>query len=223
MTKNIYIGRGIYSVAEAARLSKVSRQRIEYWMFRDAENPVLEPEYAPVNNQKALSFHDLIEILIGNELRVLGISLEHIRNAHSYLKGSLNTEHPFCHQEVKTDGKNIFIEAFNKDDEMLYQELLSGQHSSPAVIEQYVKNIDYDSVSKLATRWHIHEGIVVDPAVSFGSPVIQDTRISSYIISDEYNANAQNAALIADLYNITEQDVMNAVEFEGQLNGSFAA
>jgi uncharacterized protein (DUF433 family) len=84
---------------------------------------------------------------------------------------------------------------------------------------QKLDHIDYSEASKLALRWRIANGIFIDPSISMGKPVIQNTGVTTYVIANQYHANTKNSALVADLYKITENDVINAVNFELRYGG----
>lgn len=79
------IGHGIYSVAEAARLSGISAAKIRRWVFGYHTGRALnsggqyhpgmwEPEYGD-EEEPALSFHDLLEVRFVNAFRQHGVSL----------------------------------------------------------------------------------------------------------------------------------------------------
>ena len=129
------------------------------------------------------------------------------------LQERLGTKHPFCHNDLYTDGKSIFILAANQLNEKILSEVVSRQQFFPHIREK-LHHVDYNEMTRLAQRWRITEGVVVDPAVCMGKPTVAKTGIATYVVANQYYANHKNAGLIADLYGIGEQDVANAVAFE---------
>jgi uncharacterized protein (DUF433 family) len=69
-------------------------------------------------------------------------------------------------------------------------------------------------MSKLARRWNIADGVVIDPLINMGKPTICRTGIATRIIANQYYANKENTELVSDLYGVGITDVMNAVRFE---------
>jgi hypothetical protein len=94
-THSTLIGTGIYSVAEAARLSGVSSACIRRWLRgysydtsagqRDAA-PVFSGSYSLIDGEMALSFLDLIEVRVVHALRARKISWKLIRKAEQHAR-----------------------------------------------------------------------------------------------------------------------------------------
>ena len=218
MREHKYLNNGIYRVGEAARLTGTSYQSIGRWLF-NRNTSVLDPDYKQVDNQKTLSFYDLIEVLIVSEFRKRGIGLREIRDAHTTLKNELETVHPFCHRDLFSDHTKIFSQLSNSSGETVFQEAVSGQNSIPEVIHTYLNAIDFDSLTNLARQWNIAQGVTLNPEVCFGKPVIANTRIPSHVIYDVFRANNHDTKLIANLYELSE----DAVSFENGLKEQAAA
>lgn len=81
-------------------------------------------------------------------------------------------------------------------------------------IKEKLEHIDYSEITSLASRWRIAKGVVVDPLISMGKPTIENTGVTTFVIANQYFANIKNSALVADLYEVSENDVVNAVKFE---------
>ena len=108
-----FIGHGIYSVADAARLTKVSRGRISRWLrgytFRSGEEskasgPVWRSDLPPVEGQLALSFLDLIEVRFVDAFRSKGVPWKTIRSAAQNAMDFFGHDHPFSNERFRTDG-----------------------------------------------------------------------------------------------------------------------
>ena len=62
------LGRGVYNFREVATLTGLSPGRVRDW-FRGRHpekdrKPLFDGDYPPVNDQYALSFHDLIDVYV---------------------------------------------------------------------------------------------------------------------------------------------------------------
>ena len=212
------IGQGVYTVAEVSRLTEMHPSTVRTWLKHRSDDvgrgPVFQSDYQSVDDDYAVSFLDLIDVLIAGQFRVRhNVPMRIVRRAHTLLQKDLNTEHPFCHSDLYTDGKRIFLAAANRLGEERLSDVVSRQQFFLHIKEK-LEHIEYSKITKLARRWRIANGIVVDPSISMGKPTIQNTGVTTYVIANQYYANMKNAALVADLYEVNENDVVNAVKFE---------
>ena len=159
---------------------------------------------------------DLIDVLVASQFRdQYKVPMPTVRNAYSVLQKELKFKHPFCLSDLYTDGKRIFSLAASKisGDEKNLSDVISHQQFFLHIKEQ-LSHIDYGEVSKIAERWRIAQGIVIDPKINIGKPTIENTGIMTFIVANQYFANNKNTSLIADLYDLSEKDIINAVKFE---------
>lgn len=212
------LGKGVYTVAEVSRLTDLHPSRVRSWFKQRSDGsgygPVFESDYQPVGGDYAVSFFDLIDVLIVGAFRdQFRVPMQVVRRTHGVLKEQLGVNHPFCHSDLYTDGKRIFLAAASKLNEQTLSEVITGQQFFLHIKEK-LDHIDYNEITKLAHRWRITGGVVVDPSVCMGKPTIAKTGITTYVVSNQYHANHEDAGLTADLYGISERDVANAVTFE---------
>lgn len=211
------LGQGVYKLAEVSKLTRMSQSRVRSWFKQRSDGlgygPIFASDYQSVGGDYAVSFLDLIDVLIAGQFRDYDVSMRTVRRAHSLLQNELETKHPFCHSRLYTDGKSIFLLAANKLGEDKLREVISHQQFFLYIMEK-LEQIDYSEITNLAYRWRIAQGVVIDPSVSMGKPTIENTGVATYVIANQYHANMKNSALVADLYEISETDVANAVKFE---------
>jgi len=201
---------GIYSISEAAHYAHAPYQRLYAWFGKGA---LFRSDYAETDIEKSISFLDLIDAVVVCRFRENGISMQYVRKAFEALQADLNTAHPFCYEGFFTGSGEIYI----KCRETL-SEVLSGQVYDEQVISQYLETIEYDSETRLANRWRIAQGIVLDPGIAFGKPVLDSTRIPTYALARAYYANGRDEGFVADVYELKPNDVLCAVRFEGELH-----
>jgi hypothetical protein len=74
------LGNGIYGLPEAARLTglKPGRVRESFQERLDTSErpPVFRSDYESIGGDRAISFHDLIDLFIAGQLREHGVSLQ---------------------------------------------------------------------------------------------------------------------------------------------------
>lgn len=211
------LGKGVYSLAEAAQYTKLPYRRVWSWFRPNDENGAtgfLCTDYDRLENRAAISFHDLIDVLVAGQFRERGLSLQRIRAAYEQLKADFDTVHPFCRNELFTDGKNVFARVANElNDECLF-EVISRQNFFPKIMLPHLRKIEYDTETSLALRWAVAPGIVLDPQIALGKPVLRGTGKTTYVIANAFHANNRNVDLVADAFGIETEDVLNAVDFE---------
>jgi uncharacterized protein (DUF433 family) len=212
------IGQGIYTLAEVSRLTEVHPSTVRTW-FKDRSGGtglgcIFHSDYQPVESDFAVSFLDLIDVLVASQFRIRhNVPMRIVRQAHDLLQEELKTRHPFCHSDLYTDGRRIFRFAANKLGEEILSEVVSRQQFFLHIMAK-LEHIDYSELTKLAYRWRIASGVVVDPSIGMGKPTIENTGVTTYVVANQYFANNKSAPLVADLYEVTEKDVLNAVKFE---------
>jgi uncharacterized protein (DUF433 family) len=221
------LGQGVYTVAEVSKLTDLNPTRVRSWFKqrsdRSGRGPVFESDYQSVGGDYAVSFLDLVDVLVAGTLRDrFNVPMRVVRRAHGVLEAQLGTKHAFCHNDLYTDGKKIFLYAANEVHEEILREIVSRQQFF-LYIKEKLDHIDYNEISKLARRWRIAEGVVIDPAICMGKPTVAKTGIATYVVANQYYANHKDSGLVADLYGISEKDVANAVTFENRYRHRDAA
>jgi len=212
------LGRGIYSLPEAARLTGLKPQRVREW-FRGRiktriGGPVFRSDYPSVGGDRAVSFHDLIELYVAGQLRDAGVSLQSLRKVHKRLQSDLDTRHPFCRRELLTKDGRVFTLGLDDQgrDEMV--EALTHQKVFADILLPFLTRIDYNEATAMAQRWCISDLVVVDPTICLGKPIVADVGIATAVLSASYEANDRDAELVADWFGVHAKHVIAAVEFE---------
>ncbi len=211
------LGRGVYRLAEVARYTGLHPQRVRSW-FRDRSDhaglgPLLYPDYVEVDDVQAASFLDLIDVLVAGQFRLLGVTMGVVRRAYAVLQERLDTRHPFCHKGLFTDRKQIFVSTADELGDEVLSEAVSRQQFFKQVKGKLI-HVDFSPETLLAVRWRIARGVMIDPAVHLGKPVIENTGVSTFVVDRAYHANGEDAELVADLFNVSAAGVLDAVAFE---------
>lgn len=220
------LGTGSYGIPEAARLARVNPRTANRWFSgsgRDRPDRLFQSHLPAVDRRHALSFLDLIDLLVVGRFRDEGVSLQTVRRVYGRLQDSLDTAHPFGHHRLLTDGRTIFMETLDHVGDKHLEEVLSGQKAMPEVLRPYLKQIEYAPDTQTAARWNIAQGVVIDPARSFGKPIIAAEGTTTYVLAQAFWANDEDADLVADLFDVSPDAVRQAVAFEGEFAPGRAA
>jgi len=217
------LGRGVYNITEAAALTQLRTARVREW-FRGRRSgtgfsPVFQSDFPVVGGDYAISFLDLVELFIAGRLRELRVSLQYIRKVYTHLETEYG-KHPLCSREIfvsDNDKKKIFTRGLSDAESKHVIEALTRQCYFEKIILPFLHRIDYDEATNLARRWRIFEGIVVDPSLCFGKPIVEEVGISTMILSSAYYSNARNAGRVAEWFDISPSHVQAAVAFEDWL------
>src|SRR3989442_2074901 len=107
---------GIYTIPEAARLTRVPFASIRRWthgyVFRKGGErrwspPLVVPQLDPVDEIPAVSFLDLQELRLVHALPSPGASSQQLRVAHEGAKARVRHNQPFCHGRFPVAGRAI--------------------------------------------------------------------------------------------------------------------
>lgn len=217
------LGKGIYTVPDAARLCRVSPRRIRYWLKQlpsedGKESPdtrLWQGELAPIDDKLALGFLDLLEVRFIDAFLKAGVSWRLLRRAHGIARERYAIEHPFCTRRFVTDGAHVIEQIAQDPADVAYEEVIEGQRVFPKVIQTFLRELEFASDDQLVRWWPLgmKRGIVLDPNRQFGQPITARSGIATDVIQAASKAG-QTAKEIAEWYELDVQSVRDAIEFE---------
>jgi uncharacterized protein (DUF433 family) len=214
-SNDIEFGNGIYTVPDLAAILNLPLPKVRRWL-NDFYNSRLGEKYhgkysSGEGRNKVTNFYTLIEFYVFYLLREHHVSVKKIMTAHEHMANQLKTPYPFASSQILTEGKNIFFTL--PDGTTMYADK-SQQIVIRKAIESFCKKIRY-SKNHLADRYYPlgkKRHVVVDPHHQFGQPVIDGTNILADTIYSLYKAQ-EPIEMIANLYELSEQQVADAVNF----------
>lgn len=219
------LGTGVYTLSEVARYAELHPSTARSW-FRGRSDgagrgPVLRSDFGVAGKAVVVGFLDLIDAYVVGKFRRAGVSMATVRAAYAELGSDLNTAHPFAHTCLFTDGRRILVDAAGKIHDQVLYDAISKQYFFQH-LRDGLERIEYRPDNGLAARWRLAAGVLIDPTLNFGAPVIENTATSTSILARQYLANRRDAKVVADLFDLNECDVRNALEFEARF-GRLAA
>lgn len=219
------IGRGLYRLSDVARYTSLPEPRIRSWFTTRSDrklDSVFQADYATMDGAHVVSFLDMVDAWIAGQLRAEGVSMMKVRAAHLALKSDIGTAHPFAHSSIYTDGKEVFTDVAKQVNDSALTHVVSRQGFFPRV-RKTLTPIEYSATSQMAERWNIAKGVLIDPRLSFGQPVVLGTGVATRVVAASFRANKRSADLVARLFGITRKDVGAAVRFEERYGHQAAA
>jgi uncharacterized protein (DUF433 family) len=214
-------GIGLYTIPMVARLlgekPRVVRSWLEGYPNSDA-TPIIVRQLPPIGGKAVYGFLDLVEARFIKHFCDLGLSPQSIRKVAVKLRAKHHEDHPFAtNKRFRTDGRKIFLEVVETDEERRVIDIMTDNFVMAPVIDQSLfDNILY--ADDLAYRWRPFNGvpIVLDPKIAFGRPVIDGFWTPTHTIYNAFRVEGGTAP-VADEFNIDEDVVRHAVEFERSL------
>lgn len=149
-------------------------------------------------------------------MRARGVSLQKIRVLESELRRSTQQVRPFALEAFWTDGVDVWF-ALEPNDRRLIQ--ATGRHRRQVAwqeaVARFADEVQYDSTG-VAELWRPAPHVVIDPAILFGEPVVEGTRIAVQTIV--VNLAAGSAADVARWFDLTVDQVDAASAYAASLS-----
>jgi uncharacterized protein (DUF433 family) len=219
------IGRGIYSPAEAFRLTGVPTQRIRRWTIgyefdsngrRNFSPPVVSTDLSSELGTPALDFADLLEIRFLNAFREHGVSWKAIRIAAERAKEHMGLSHPFSNRRFSTDGRTILLQFVSETGDKHLLDLVHSQYEIERLISRFlVGEIEFDKRDAPKRWWPVpgKRRIVVDPQRAFGAPILDAEGVPTRVLANAVQAEG-SIEVVADLFRVDPAAVADALSFE---------
>jgi len=231
-TDNVtYLGVGLYSVPEAARIIGVNPSTLRNWV-KSYTNTVRGRTYyrQPVvvrpfgDDEPALTFIELEELLFVKVFRRAGVPMAVIREAARRGAERLDTPYPFASGKFATDDAHIFATlGEHLGNKIVVEDIIRGQRAFEQIVRPFFHKFDYGD-DQLARRFwpRGHEGrVVLDPRRSFGKPIDAETGVPTAVLYDAIVANPEaDARTIAAWFAVPVPAVNVAVEYECSLSAA---
>ena len=222
------IGRGLYSVPEAERLTAVSTGRIRRWMrgyswghggVRHSSPPIIATQIERINGSYALDFGDLIEIRFLDAFRKHGVGWRAIRIASERASQLIGHRHPFSTRKFKTDGRTILAELVKPTGEASLLDLVRNQYAFEQVISPFLYlGLEFGSHDE-PMLWRplgIDREVVIDPTRAFGAPIVRREGVPTRVLYYCYMAEGSIEAA-ASWYDVDQKSARDAIEYEQSL------
>lgn len=221
----------LYSVRGAAFLLALHPATLRTWIYgrarRGGEGGTLEPLIqTPLAGR--LSFVNLTEAHVLAAIRRRhGVPLPKVRQALDFIKRRNPTSlHPLVEEDFETNGVDLFVRHF----EGPVNASRGGQMAIKEVIEVHLHRIARDDSGLpvrlfpfVRTQTHSSlealrddpKTIVVDPAMSFGQPILSGTNISTQTLISRFRAG-DSIIELADDFELKSQLVEDAIRYEAK-------
>lgn len=196
------LGRGIYDIAEAARIVQRHPDTVVHWI--SGNDSLYQVE---LDHDRIISFLDLVSLWVISELIRHGVPKREIRRGGEYVAEKVGTEYPFAHQELVTVGTGFFGKLKSWVDVGK-----GGQESFQEVIGELLNPIEFGS-DLHAFIWRPAQGVSINPSIQAGAPCIEGTRVPTRVVADLKGVGEHTDDIAEDL-NLNRAQVEAALQYE---------
>jgi uncharacterized protein (DUF433 family) len=182
---------------------------------------LMSPEIKNVSGRElVITFEDLISMRVIAILRSLNVSWHKIHLAEQWLREKTGYPRPFAIEKVWTETEDIFANFH----EGFIAASRHGQLAFPAILGQYLQSVQdmifvpHNSV-RVADSWRPHDDILMNPKIQFGEPCIEGTRLRTRVLWQMWKGG-DTIPYIVRAFDLTEQQINHALEWEDRLNSA---
>ncbi len=208
----------IYGVVDAAHYLRIPYQTLRYWIkgSKSVEPIVLLAS----NDPPRLSFMNLMECHMLSSMRTrYNLRLPKVRKALRTLAEMYPSPHPLVDRQLETDSVDVFVREhknellnLNRPNQLAFREVLDAHlrriERTPSGTLSFFPFVEKRSLDEPKI-------IMINPAISFGRPVIAGTAIPTAIIASRFHAR-ESLSDLAKEYGRTDKEIEEAIRWESR-------
>jgi uncharacterized protein (DUF433 family) len=216
----------LFTPANAERIigapASTTRRWLEGYVFehkgeRRTKGPRLGPSATRIDGVLLMSFLDLVEVQMARIMRRQGVSWQNIDRAAAFFRDAWKNPHPFALQRFRSDSRSVFVELGGGIGDNSLLQLGADQFVFDAMIEQSLFDVlDFREDGVPWRLWpHGRDArVVVDPARSFGQPILDAQGVPVRLIAAAYIANDNQIDRVARWFDLPAEAVEAAIRYE---------
>jgi uncharacterized protein (DUF433 family) len=216
----------LFTPADAERIVgapvSTTRRWLEGYAFehkseRRTKGPRLGPGATRIDGVLLMSFLDLVEVQMARIMRRQGVSWPNIDRAAAFFREAWHNPHPFALQRFRSDSRLVFVELGGGIGDSSLLQLGTNQFVFDALIEQSLFDVlDFRADGVPWRLWPRGRDaqVVVDPARSFGQPILDAHGIPVRMIAAAYAANDNRIDRVARWFELPVEAVEAAMRYE---------
>jgi uncharacterized protein (DUF433 family) len=218
-----------YRSAEVAHILGLPRGTVQAWCFghdyrqaHDGSRKLFARVIEPADERaRLLSFVNMCELhLLAVIRRHHRVHLQQVRAAVEYMRTQLGEDRPLASGRFRTNGIDLFVEHAGD----LLNVSKQGQRALREDFERTLARVDFSNDGSRPVRLFPFtrppsatevqpKTVVIDPALSFGRPVLTGAFVRTEVIERRFQAGDSIADMARD-YAVSAQQIEEALRFE---------
>jgi uncharacterized protein (DUF433 family) len=212
--------REMFSEAEAARLLRVARSTLHYWLEGGERRgktykPIVRPE---ARGERTVTWAEFIEAgLLRQYRREHHVPMAELRDFIDLLRDRMGVPYPLAHHRPFIADRQLVLEAQDEaglDPELCLVAVVRGQLILTPASRDFVERVRWNE-DEVASAWRPAEDprspVLMDPELRFGRPAVNG--ISTEALWEQSEAG-ESAEETADAFGLSVGDVRWAVAYE---------
>jgi uncharacterized protein (DUF433 family) len=223
-----YLGVGLYSVPDAARLIGAQPSTLRGWVRADRSSVGGVGRRGPVmvhhldHRGWMLTFPELVGLLVVKSFRAAGVPLSTITEVAEEAERTFETPHPLAVQQFGLQGHRVFAALLERRGARGKgtEDLTKGLRAFETAVRPLLRQLDYRDGAEAVRFWPMGRAgrVVLDPERRFGKPIDADTGVATETLFDAVNANPDlELAAVAGWLEVPPAAVEAAVAYERSL------
>jgi uncharacterized protein (DUF433 family) len=223
-----YLGVGLYSLPEAARLLRMPSATLRHWLLGSASmaGPRHPPPLVRRNDLELvarglLTFTELIELLLIRRLGAAGVSLTAIRAVAEQAAAALQTFYPFTAAPFYGDRTTPLTG--NGDAAFLPRDIPAWENNGAVgetVRAEFAAQLDFGE-DRVSRYWPLGKDrrVVLDPGRAFGQATDPASGVPTRVLAGSHAAG-ETVDAMAQWYRVEPEAVRDAIQFEQSFAGA---
>lgn len=212
------LDRAIYSYSDVDRLVRLRAGTAKRWLEGYTRRGI---SYAPLlrtspTNAEAVTWGEMVEARLVAEFRDRRVPVQRLRPAIERLRDEFGP-YPLAHARtlLDVDGRElvrVVQDEVGLEPRLMFVIVRNGQSVLSPGVERFRSAVEYDNdiVGRLRPEQRTPH-VLMDPMRAFGQPAVRSVRTDA--LAEDYRAGVSREE-IADLYELTPQQVDEALRFE---------
>ena len=218
------LARPLYGVAQVDRLLGLTSGTARRWLegYRREDRvypPVIRPRAIGTD---VVTWGEFVETRLLSEYRNAGVPVLRMRPAIERLREDLGTDYPLAHAQPFVSGRELVLEVQNDvglERQLCLVVIRNNQIVLTQPAQKFVQSVEFSTdqstdgggiVERLYPLTGV-KSVVVDPLRQFGEPVVRS--VPTEVIAEQMRAG-DSMEMIAEIYDLTRQQVESAVRYE---------
>lgn len=204
------LGRGIYDVAEVARLVRRPTREVAGWARGTGGQLLLRPRAGAM-----FSFYDLMTAHVTAQLRRRDVPLSKIKDSREYLAKEYDTDWPLAHAEALKRLASAGSDVYERREGDIVDAAKGGQLAFALIVGPLLQSLEFDA-AEMAMRWRPRDGVLIAPTVQAGAPCVDGTRVTTQVL-EALAMRDEAPAVLADDFGLSLAAVQAALAYEQEL------